>query len=70
MEVVLTKYSSLQEDVSKHIDKHTGFVEQFSAMDAALSRSLAGAIFVELIKLSALMPVMASIETLEEIALN
>lgn len=47
-----------------HFNKLTGFLEQLTAMDAALSDTLAVGIPVESIEVNALMPVTVSIKTL------
>lgn len=65
-ELILTEYPSLQEDMSEHIGKPAGLLEQFSSMNLALLDTLAVSILVVLVEVNGLIPVTTVIETLAD----
>lgn len=65
-ELVSTRYSSLREDMSVHVDRMAGLIEQLKSMGMTLDESLSIGILVASIEVQELMPVTASIKTLSE----
>lgn len=69
-ELVSIRYTSLLEDLSKHIDRLAGLVEQLRGMFTVLYDSLAIGILVVSIEVSQLFPATAAINTLGDADLN
>lgn len=56
-ELVSTKYSSLREDMSKHIEKLVSLLKQLSAVEAALPDMIAVGLLLSLIEVTSLISV-------------
>lgn len=65
-EIVSTRYCSLNEDMSVHVDRMAGLLEQLKSRGMTIDDSLAIGILVASIDVPELMPVTASIKTLAE----
>lgn len=66
VELVSVRYTSVRDDMSKHIDRLAGLVEQLNNMGSQLPEDLTVGILVASIEVTALMPVTASIKTLSD----
>lgn len=65
-ELVSLKYGNLRDDISKHIDRMAGLLEQLRSMNTVLDDALAIGILVASIEVSELSAVTAAIKTLAE----
>lgn len=69
-ELVCVKFTNAREDISKHVDRLAGLLEQLRSMNTPLPDSLAIGILVASIEVSELTPVTAAIKTLADKDLN
>ena len=69
-ELVSMRYTSLKEDLSGHIDRMAGLLEQLSSMGTSVADSLAIGILVASVEVPQLQPVTAAIKTLAENNIN
>lgn len=65
-ELIIVKYSSLRDDILKHIDGMDGILKPFRYIDSVLDDSLAIEILVSSIEASELTPITAAINALDE----
>ena len=65
-ELVSLRYTSIKDDMDKHIDKMAGLIEQLRAMGSIFDDALAIGILVASIDVSELLPATAAIKTLSD----
>lgn len=65
-ELVSVRYSTLRDDIDKHIDKMAGLIEQLRSMGSTFDEALAIGILVASITVPDLLPATAAIKTLTE----
>ena len=69
-ELVSMRYTNIRDDMSVHIDKMAGLVEQLRSMGTTMDDTLAIGILVSSIEVTELLAVTASIKTLAESDIN